>query len=165
MSLQIRPLDLESDDEVALGRALIDEYVTFTADEMERVTGYALEPAVIARLIPDRVDFAGRYRDGAYLLATVAGSPAGGVGTTRVDDARCEMNRLWLREKYRGNGLGRSLVQACIEHARALGFENMVLDVAPYRTGAITLYRSFGFADAPPVHQYPFEMVPLALEL
>jgi ribosomal protein S18 acetylase RimI-like enzyme len=41
----------------------------------------------------------------------------------------------------------------------------MFLDVSPYRERAIALYRSFGFHDAPALHDYPFEMVPLALDL
>ncbi len=41
----------------------------------------------------------------------------------------------------------------------------MFLDVVPERTAAIALYRSLGFVDAPPLHDYPFPMVPLGRDL
>ncbi len=161
----VRRLDLDDPGDVALGCALIEEYVTFTADEMVRRAGIELDAATITRLVPDLADFAGRYRDGAFLLATSGETVAGGVGITRLDERVCEMNRLWLREAYRGAGRGRLLVGACITHAEALGFERMLLDVAPYRTRAIALYESFGFTATPPIHEYPFEMVPLGRDL
>ena len=41
----------------------------------------------------------------------------------------------------------------------------MALDVVPERTAAIALYRSLGFRDTAPLHEYPFPMVFLAREL
>jgi RimJ/RimL family protein N-acetyltransferase len=163
MTLHVRALDLDDAAEVELGRALVEEYVMFTADEAREHGHDDIDLPTLHQVIPDLRDFAGRYRTGAYLVATNGGTPAGGVGIARVDDRVCEMNRLWLRAPYRGGGNGRALVAACLDHARAtLGLERMVLDVAPYRTAAIALYRSFEFVDAPAIHEYPFEMVPLA---
>jgi ribosomal protein S18 acetylase RimI-like enzyme len=168
VTLDIRLLDLADSADVELGRALVVEYVDFTVDEMVRVWGSwkGGDTGVdVEKLVPDLVDFAGRYHDGAFLVASTHGGTAGGVGITRLDDARCEMNRLWLRVQHHRRGYGGALVAACLDRARAMGFTEMVLDVAPYRERAIALYRSFGFVDAPAVHEYPFEMVPLARNL
>jgi ribosomal protein S18 acetylase RimI-like enzyme len=138
----------------------------FTADEAREHGHNDIDLSTLRRVIPDLRDFGGRYHTGAYLAASNGTALAGGVGIARVDERTCEMNRLWLRAPYRGDGKGRELVAACLDHARdALGFRRMVLDVAPYRSGAIALYRSFGFADAPAVHEYPFDMVALARDL
>jgi ribosomal protein S18 acetylase RimI-like enzyme len=41
----------------------------------------------------------------------------------------------------------------------------VTLDVVPTRTHAVALYRSLGFVDAEPIHEYPFAMVPLGRDL
>jgi carbonic anhydrase len=165
--LHVRPLDLDDPDDVSAGRALVEEYVSFTVDEAVEILGAwpAGDAADVHQLVPDLRDFTGRYRDGAFLVIAVNDQIAGGVGLTRLDDRVCEMNRLWLRPAFQGAGSGRVLVAACIEHARGMGFGRMILDAAPYRERAITLYRSFGFEDASPIHTYPFEMVSLARDL
>ena len=146
-----------NDDDIALGRALVHEYVVATAEEL----GQDVE--VILSIVPDLKDFSGRYltSGGAFL---VAGDHAG-VGVTPLGDGVCEMNRLWVRPGSRRAGLGRALSRAAIDTARDLGFTRMLCDVAPSRTHAIAMYRALGFTDAPPAHTYPFEMVFLARDL
>jgi len=117
-------------------------------------------------LIPDLHDFAGRYlRGGAFLVAQLDGGVAGAVGITPGNDGACDMNRLWIRPAFRRAGVGRRLCEASLETARTLGFVRMALDVVPERTAAIALYRSLGFRDTAPLHEYPFPMVFLAREL
>ena len=75
------------------------------------------------------------------------------------------MKRLWVRPPSRALGLGRRLAVASRDEARALGFTRMLLDVLPKRTGAIALYRSMGFVEVPPSHDYAFAMVFLGRDL
>ena len=84
---------------------------------------------------------------------------------TPLGNGVCEMNRLWVRPAGRRTGVGRALAQASIDAARELGFTRILCDVAPSRTHAIAMYRALGFSDAPPAHDYPFEMVFLARDL
>jgi putative acetyltransferase len=153
-ALRDEPADIE------LGTALVREYVVATAQE----TGHDVE--LILTLIPELHDFAGHYlRGGAFLIAETEGDVAGGVGVTPGPFGRCEMNRLWTRPGFRRTGLGRALGAASIDTARDLGFRHMTLDVVPQRIHAVALYRSLGFVDAPPIHDYPFAMVSLARDL
>ncbi len=146
--------------DIALGTELVREYVVATAEE----TGWDVE--LILPLVPDLDDFAGRYLNGgAFLVAEIDGSPAGSVGITPGTDGTCEMNRLWIRPEARRTGLGRALCIASMDAARDLGFGRMALDVVPGRTNAIALYRSLGFVETAPAHEYPFEMVFLARDL
>jgi ribosomal protein S18 acetylase RimI-like enzyme len=165
VTLDVHALDLDDPGDVALGRALIEEYVEFTADEAQEHGLYEIDRTTLQRVIPDLHDFGGRYRGGAYLVGTRDGVVAGGVGITRGADHTCEMNRLWLRAAHRGSGTGRRLAEASLAHAEALGFTRMVLDVAPYRAGAIALYESMGFRKTDPLHEYPFEMLAYARDL
>lgn len=155
----IRPLDSTPADH-ALGKQLVREYTEATAQEM----GVPLE--TLLAYIPDYEEFPGRYHpDGAFLLAEVDGVAAGGVGISPIGGGRCEMNRLWIRPKFRDLGLGRELVQASLAHAVRLGFWWMGLEVLPSRERAVALYRRLGFTDCAPLHEYEFPMVALAREL
>ena len=146
--------------DIALGTELVREYVVATAAE----TGHDVE--LILPLIHELDDFAVHYlRAGAFLVAESPGIVEGGVGVTPGTGGICEMNRLWTRPGHRRRGLGRALCEASMATARDLGFRRMILDVLPERTAAIALYRSLGFGDAPPAHDYPFPMVPLACDL
>jgi len=152
--LRDEPADIE------LGTALVREYVVATAQE----TGHDVE--LILTLIPELHDFAGHYlRGGAFLVAETGDQVEGGVGVTPGSAGRCEMNRLWTRPGFRRAGLGRALGAAAMDAARDLGFRHMTLDVVPERIHAIALYRSLGFVDSPPMHDYPFAMVSLARDL
>ena len=62
-------------------------------------------------------------------------------------------------------GLGRQLAVASMDEARRLGFTRMLLDVIPQRTRAIEIYRSMGFVEVPPSHEYAFPMVFLGRDL
>lgn len=50
-----------------------------------------------------------------------------------------------LLEPWRGKGLGTKMMQACFEAAAKIGLERIELQVYASNTGAIALYRKFGF--------------------
>ena len=52
---------------------------------------------------------------------------------------------LAIDSDYRGRGLGRRLLAACLEEARKRGYSEVRLEVAAGNEAALTLYRSFGF--------------------
>ncbi|MCZ7535952.1 MAG: GNAT family N-acetyltransferase [Acidimicrobiia bacterium] len=149
-----------------VGQQLVREYVEHTAREMTEPGG-APDLEAILPYIPDYHDFAAKYHaPGAlFLVAERDGVACGGVGVARYEGTTCEMNRLWVRPEHQGHGAGRALVAESLSHARTRGYERMVLDVLTSRTGPIALYRSLGFADCESIHEYTFEVVPLALDL
>lgn len=87
---------------------------------------------------------------GALLLAQVNADMAGCVGLRPLDGDMGEMKRLYVRPAYRKFGLGRHLVQAVIDAARAAGHRELRLDTLASMTSAQALYRRLGFVEIPP---------------
>lgn len=97
--------------------------------------------------------------EGALLLAFADEQLAGCVAMRRlinVDQANaCEMKRLFVRRAFRRFGLGRVLVQALMDRARAAGYSAMLLDTLDEMETARELYASLGFVEVAPYYYNP----------
>jgi len=89
---------------------------------------------------------------GCLLLAKEGGEAAGCVGVRPLDDASCEMKRLFVRPQYRGTGLGRKLAETAIARASAAGYRRICLDTLPTMRKARTLYAALGFTACAPYY-------------
>ncbi len=96
---------------------------------------------------------------GALLLATVDGEPAGCVALRPLDtvDApnAAEMKRLYVRDRFRGLGLGRALAEAILDAAREAGYSCVLLDTLDEMESARALYAELGFREVPPYYHNP----------
>ena len=92
---------------------------------------------------------------GALLIARDGKVAAGCVALRRLDADRGEMKRMFVREPYRGSGLGRKLALAVIEEARQRKYRRLLLDTLPKLATAIALYRDLGFRDTGPYLDSP----------
>lgn len=92
-------------------------------------------------------------RGGAfYVLEDRPGSIIGAYGLYRIDEAICELRKMYLHRSFRGKGLGKSLLQDALEKARRMGFKKITLETASVLTEAVNLYRSYGFVEYQPEH-------------
>lgn len=99
----------------------------------------------------------GKYAppQGRLLLACDGNSVLGCAALRCVDDATCEMKRVYVRPEARGMKLGRRLVEALLAEAKLAGYSRICLDVLPEFAIAQNLYLSLGFFPAPPVSFNP----------
>ena len=87
---------------------------------------------------------------GVLLIARDAEAAAGCVALKQLDPASGEMKRMYVRDAYRGTGLGRRLAQEVIDEARKRNYRRVVLDTLPKLAPAIALYRDLGFRETGP---------------
>jgi len=92
---------------------------------------------------------------GELLLGRWDGAAAGCVALRPLEREVCEMKRLYLRDAFRGRGIGRALADATVAAARARGYARMRLDSLPSMAAAITLYRAMGFREIAPYRTNP----------
>ena len=76
----------------------------------------------------------GKYAepDGRLLLILVEGKIAGCIALRKLEENICEMKRLYLRDEFRGFGLGNKLIERLIEEARLIGYKK---NAARYSAG------------------------------
>lgn len=94
---------------------------------------------------------------GRLFLGLVEGEPAGCVALRKLDDAVCEMKRMYVKPEFRAFGLGRRLAHQVITASREAGYRAMRLDTIRTMEAAIGLYRSLGFRSISPYYANPIE--------
>ncbi|MDH7483797.1 MAG: N-acetyltransferase [Spirochaetales bacterium] len=88
--------------------------------------------------------------EGSFLLVCFEGSRAIGsldcVRYERPEQRHVATLAMCVTRDWRGRGIGRQLLQTCIELCKTEGFiEKLELEVFSNNPGAISLYRSLGF--------------------
>ncbi len=89
--------------------------------------------------------------DEVEVLAEVVGAIVGSAGVGRVGSREKLRHRaefgIGIERAYWGLGIGRALVEACVECARAAGYAQLELEVVADNERALSLYRSEGFVE------------------
>lgn len=61
------------------------------------------------------------------------------------DEGTCELKKMYFLEEARGKGMGRKLLESCLEAAKSLGYHKMYLETVERMTDANVLYQKMGF--------------------
>ena len=88
-------------------------------------------------------------KGGLIFIAERQGEPIGCAALLKMDDGGFELAKMAVADHAKGGGIGRKLIQACIDAARAAGAHRVYLESNSALAPALNLYRSAGFVDLP----------------
>jgi len=83
-----------------------------------------------------------------YFVAELDGEVVGGGGIYPTDGLAadtCELVKMYLLPHARGLGLGKTLIEKCLQAARENGFHKVYLETMPELKQALKVYQKFGF--------------------
>ena len=87
-----------------------------------------------------------------YYVAVIDGQIVGGGGifpTQGLPADTCELVKMYLLPEARGKGLGRLIIEHCLEKAKESGFRNVYIESMPELKLALQVYEKFGFEYLP----------------
>ena len=79
------------------------------------------------------------------VVETVDGRIVGTVGLLAKADGVCELRKMYLLPEARGMGLGKTMMDRVLRHARVHAFRRIELETAGVLVGAQALYERYGF--------------------
>lgn len=89
-------------------------------------------------------------KGGKIFMAERDGQTVGCVALIAMADRGFEVAKMTVSEEARGTGLGRLLMQVCIDEASAAGARRLYLETNSSLGPALGLYRAMGFTDLDP---------------
>ena len=97
--------------------------------------------------------------NGGLVLATIDNKVIGVAGIRKFENKDCELKRMYVKEEYRGTGIGRKILEYAIELAKKLNYDKIKLDTHESMKPAIKLYMEYGFKEIQQYRYNPVESV------
>ena len=150
-----------TDDDYAAFGDLIREYWGWLQSRYEDLPGFVDAMGGHQALDAELSSLSRTYGPpaGKVLLARREDLVIGGIAFRDLGDGSCEMKRLFVPDRFQGNGTGRRLCQALLDAAIADGYHVMRLDTGYQNDEALTMYESLGFRECAPYHEYPADLM------
>lgn len=83
-----------------------------------------------------------------YYVAFLEEVLIGGAGIGPLEGSGeniCELQKMYLAPEARGQGIGRHLIERCLQFAQAAGYAQCYLETMPELKKALSVYEKFGF--------------------
>ena len=116
--------------------------------------------ALVARIVAEMMAKHDPERERGW-IAELNGSRVGSAFVVHKNESEAQLRLLLVSPTVRGMGLGALLTDACIAHARTLGYARLVLWTNANLIAARHLYASRGFSllSSEPYHDYGHDLV------
>ena len=145
-----------TENDLADVREMFWEYLQWANARINEVFNVDFDIAAI--LEEDMQDIKKFYPpDGRLLLAREDDQAAGLACMRKIREDIGEVKRMYVREEFRGKGLGKLLIGELLKEAVEIGYPRIRLDSARFMVAAHSLYRSIGFYEIDP---YPESEIP-----
>lgn len=134
---------IEPADNVALASIIRDALKEFKADKLGTV--YFDDST-------DHLYELFQQQGGIYQVAVYTNRIVGGAGISHTNGLAadtCELVKLYLSPEARGKGIGKALMERCLDEAKKAGFKKIYLETMPELITAIPMYERFGFTYLP----------------
>ena len=84
-----------------------------------------------------------------YVVIDDSGKLVGGIGLARFEffEGCCELQKLYLTDEVKGEGLSYKLIALIEEKAKELGYERMYLETHDNLTAALHVYEKCGYKE------------------
>ena len=154
--LEVRPV--RPDEHEAAGALVIAAYEALPGAHLSG--GYAAVLADVARRAHEAVVLVAA--EGGDLLGCATYVPdRSSPWAELLDEGEAGLRMLAVRPSAQGRGVGRTLLDACVDRARAEGRRALMLHTTPWMTAAHRLYERAGFTRLPERDWTPEPDVPL----
>lgn len=83
-----------------------------------------------------------------YFVVAQGDKILGGAGISPLDNYKgkvCELQKMYYTDSARGKGLGKIMIEKCLNFAKLAGFHQCYLETMPYMEAARRLYIKVGF--------------------
>jgi putative acetyltransferase len=119
---------------------------------LQVMSGYRADPHTTIAGDPSLHHMYQNYQEAkaAYFVAEEAGKILGGCGIRQLaggDAHTCELQRMFLLPEARKRGIGKALMQLCLEKAQAFGYRQVYIETLEEMLAARSLYLRFGFRE------------------
>jgi GNAT superfamily N-acetyltransferase len=140
---------MDPDHDTAHVRAMFWEYLQWANSRLNEEFGidFGIE-AMVDKTMRELQTYS--PPDGRLLLARDGSEVAAIACMRRIDDDIGEIKRMYVRGSFRGQGIGRALLERLLDEARQVGYIRIRLDSARFMEEAHSLYRSAGFREIQP---------------
>lgn len=102
---------------------------------------------------------------GAVFIALENGDVVGTAAVVPHGPGEVELLKVTVADAMRGRGLGRRLVETCVDQARAMGAHTVMLVSSTRLQPALRLYETLGFTHRPLPSPLPYETADVCMEL
>lgn len=93
--------------------------------------------------------------EGGIILCKQGDEFIGCVGIRKIDSKTAELKRMFIKQAWQKQGIGKELLGKAIELAKKLNYTVIRLDTLNYMTAAIKLYKECGFYEIAAYYHNP----------
>lgn len=141
---------LETDKEIIRAKGLILEYIKWLNTDLS-----------FQNIDDELNNFPEKYQEpnGDFIIAKDNEDVIGCVGIRKIEKNVCEMKRLFVKDNYKGKGIGKKLVEKIMEEAKIKNYHKIRLDTSNTMQAALGIYYKFGFYDIKSYYNNPHDNI------